>query len=171
MAPSKNKSKSKPKAKAKKAEPKKTKAEARPAGDSVRMLAPKAAVSAFIKSIVAYKNQTSTIGGDVSDATKTAKERGVNVPAARIVERIYKKALHDPAKARVLYEDLVYYLECMEFDDLAPPGMFDPKETRSTKSSRKKKGEQLEMKTDAEPEPEAPPPTDADEREADAVVH
>lgn len=132
-------SKSKPKSKAK-SKPKAAKAAA-PTGDNVRLLAPKAAVASFIKEIGTAKSRTSVIGQDVSEATKRAKERGVNVPAARIAERIYKKAMNDPVQGRTLWEDVQFYLlECVDFDKIAPAGMFDASETRSTKKNGKKNG-------------------------------
>lgn len=146
MASKSNKSKAKSKpAKAKKSAAAKKPAQAA-TGDHVRMLAPKAAVVTFVKEIVAAKNQTSTAGQLVSTATKNATDRGVNVPAARIAARLYSKALQDPGKARVLWEDVAYYLEeCMDFDKIAPLGMFPADEVRSTKNgsgkTRKKKGQ------------------------------
>ena len=150
-------SKSKPKSKAKpKSKPKAAKAAA-PTGDNVRLLAPKAAVASFIKEIGTAKSRTSVIGQDVSEATKRAKERGVNVPAARIAERIYKKAQNDPVQGRTLYEDVQFYLlECVDFDKIAPAGMFDASETRSTKKNGKKAKPEAEQTDIEEAIEEAP---------------
>jgi len=122
--------------------------DAKPKGDNVRMLAGKPAVNAFIKGIIAAKASTSEVGQNVSTATKRAQDAGVNIPAARIAARIYSMALRDGAKARVLWDDVEYYLtECTDFDNIAPVGLFDPSETRSTKAggkggkSRSKKSE------------------------------
>lgn len=143
MATNKSKAKSKKSAAKAKSKPDKTQ------GDHVRMLASKPAVRNYINEIIAAKNQTSTVGQDVSSATKRAQNAGVNVPAARLAVRFVSKAKADPATARVMYEDFMYYLEeCMDFDKLAPVGMFSAEETRSIKNgkdSRKKKDEQTDL--------------------------
>lgn len=104
--------------------------------DHSRLLPPKSAVVSFIRDIGDAKNRTSIIGKDVTEAAKLAKERGVNVPAARIAERIYKKAQNDAIQGRTLWEDIQFYLECIDFDKVAPAGMFSPDEVRSTKPKK-----------------------------------
>ena len=119
-------------------------------GDAVRMLANKSAVRSFITEIIASKNETSTLGQEISSATKRAQNAGVKIPAARLAVRFVSKAKMDAGAARVMWEDFQYYLiECMEFDKIAPPGMFRADEVRSTKGDSKKrnprKGEQPEL--------------------------
>jgi len=100
-----------------------------PEGDHIRQLAPVAAVKAFITKVIATKNATSEAGQELSTATKRAQDQGVNIPAARIAARLYSKAKADPMKARVLWEDLHYYLaECTDFERIAPEGMFTAEE-------------------------------------------
>ena len=100
-----------------------------PEGDHIRQLAPVAAVKAFITEVIATKNATSEAGQELSTATKRAQDQGVNIPAARIAARLYSKAKADPMKARVLWEDLHYYLaECTDFERIAPEGMFTAEE-------------------------------------------
>jgi len=119
----------------------KTKSQPEKTGDSARLLAPKKAVTDFIAHVRGCKSTTSEAGQRLTQATKAAQESGVNVPAARLAERIYSKALSDAIKGRVLWEDLQHYLELMKFDEIAPPSMFKSEEVRSTKPPRKRKGE------------------------------
>lgn len=174
---SKSKAKSKPAAKAKASKPAKA-VEAKVFGDHARLLPPKTAVVSFIKEIGTAKSRTSVIGQDVTEATKLAKERGVNVPAARIAERIYKKAMNDPVQGRTLFEDVTYYLiKCMDFDKIAPAGMFDPAETRSTKQSKKNgkktkpEAEQSDIEEVLEDQPLAEAMSDAIAADSEQVVH
>lgn len=97
-------------------------------GDHVRTKASQRAVETFIDQVIATKNATSEVGQELSTATKRAQELGVNIPAARVAARFVSKAKADPMKARVLLEDTIYYLDCMDFDRLAPKGMFTPAE-------------------------------------------
>jgi hypothetical protein len=100
-----------------------------PEGDHIRQLAPIPAVKTYIKECIASKNATSEEGQRLSTATKRATDQGVNVPAARIAARLYSKANQDPMKGRVLWEDVTYYLiECTDFDEIAPTGMFTAEE-------------------------------------------
>ena len=115
----------------KKAAPKKrkaTKAESAAEGEHLRRLAPERAVRSFINDVIASKSKTSEAGQWLSTSTKRATEAGVNIPAARIAARLYGKAKNDPAVARVLWEDIVYYLQCTDFDRIAPEGMFTAEE-------------------------------------------
>ena len=116
------------------------------AGEHVRHLAPPPAVRSYMREIIATKNATSEAGQGLSTATRRAAEQGINVPMVRIMARLYSKALQDPAKARVNWEDLKYYLEeCTDFSRIAPEGMFTPEEG----------GQQpLEEEPVAEPPPE-----------------
>src|SRR6516164_877494 len=101
-----------------------------PEGEHIRQLAPASAVKAFIIEVIATKTATSEAGQELGTATKRAHEQGVNIPAARIVARLYSKAKQDSMKARVLWEDVVYYLtECTDFDRIAPSGMFTAEES------------------------------------------
>ena len=136
----------KPAAKAKSSgKPDKTK------GDHVRMLANKSAVRSFITEIIASKNETSTLGQEISSATKRAQNAGINIPAARLAVRFVSKAKMDAGAARVMFEDFTYYLnECMEFDKIAPPGMFKPDEVRSTKAGSAKRNPRKGEQTDIE---------------------
>jgi len=124
---------------------KKSKARRKPAAESeehVRQLAPRSAVKSFITEVIATRNATSEAGQGLSTATKRAQDQGVNVPAARVAARIYSKAKQDAIKARVLWEDTVYYLtECLDFDRIAPAGMFTAEES----GQRRGKGKQTEM--------------------------
>ena len=172
----KSKSKSKPKPKAKKPPTRKPTPAVEP-GDQVRMLAPKKVVADYIEFIRACKSRTSEVGQSITTQTKKAQEQGLNVPAARIAERIYAKAQRDSIKGRVLWEDVQYYLtECTDFDKIAPAGMFKADEVRSTKGKRKKKNGEAQMdlsqRTDIE-QPEAAegamPP--AEEGDGEHVVH
>ncbi len=148
-------------------------------GDHARMLPGKNTVLNFIKEIRACKSRTSTIGQEVTEATKQAKEAGVDVPAARIAERIYGKALNDAIKGRVLWENVQFYLlECTDFEKIAPAGMFDPAEVRSTKQSSKKNGrsrkqqpEQTDIENVITGSPQEQTEVSADEREPETVVH
>jgi hypothetical protein len=98
-------------------------------GGHVRQLAPERAVRSFIAEVIATKNSTSEAGQALSTATKRASDAGVNIPAARIAARLLSKAKQDGLKARVLWEDVIYYLiECTEFVRLAPEGMFTAEE-------------------------------------------
>ena len=100
-----------------------------PEGDHIRQLAPASAVKAFIIEVIATKTATSEAGQELGMATKRAQEQGVNIPAARIVARLYSKAKQDSMKARVLWEDVIYYLsECTDFERIAPAGMFTAEE-------------------------------------------
>jgi hypothetical protein len=79
---------------------------------------------------MATKARTSAEGQRLSVATKRATEAGVNVPMVNMMRRIYGKAQRDPLKARVDWEDLQYYLlECTDFEQIAPAGMFSPAES------------------------------------------
>jgi hypothetical protein len=136
-------------------------------GDHTRMLAPKKAVTQFITFVRSCKSSTSEAGQRLTSATKSAQDAGVNIPAARI-------------KGRVLWEDVQLYLEeYLEFDKIAPKGLFTATEVHSTKSSRKKKNGaadpvDLSEHTDAtEPgaEPEADPVPLAAEGDGEHIVH
>lgn len=152
-------------------------------GDHTRMLASKKSVTDFITYVRSCKTQTSEAGQRLTSATKAAQDAGVNIPAARIAERFMAAALRDTIKGRVLWEDVNYYLiKCLNFDRVAPKGMFKDTEVRSTKSSRKKKNgaaepEQTDLVEQAEaaagePESEqAPPLAAAGEGEGEHVVH
>jgi hypothetical protein len=121
-------------------------------GDHVRSLAPPAAVKSYIKECIASKNTTSEEGQRLSTATKRALDQGVNVPMARICARLYNKAVQDPLKGRVNWEDLVYYmLECTDFERIAPAGMFSAEEG-GQKRSRKRGSKQEELPVDEPPE-------------------
>jgi hypothetical protein len=123
----------------KKTAPKKSQAKSRSrkaqdTGEHARKLAPASAVRAIINEIIATKNATSEAGQGLSTAAKRFNELGGNLPAVRIAGRIYSKAKQDGLKARVLWEDLVYYLtECTDFDKIAPTGMFTPAESGQTR--------------------------------------
>ena len=121
-----------------------------PEGDHIRQLAPASAVKAFIVEVIATKTATSEAGQELGTATKRAQEQGVNIPAARIVARLYSKAKQDSMKARVLWEDVVYYLtECTDFDRIAPAGMFTAEEG----GQKRGKQEELPELPQEEPEP------------------
>ena len=151
MASKSAKKSSKPSRSAKKAAPKRKPTEqtaSAPKGDHVRMLAPKKAVVNFVSYVRSCKTQTSEAGQRLTSATKAAQDAGVNIPAARLAERFVAAAFRDSLKGRTLFEDTLYYLECLEFDTMAPAGLFKASEVHSTKAgsrSRKKKG------ADAEP--------------------
>ena len=116
-----------------------------PEGDHIRQLAPASAVKAFIVEVIATKTATSEAGQELGTATKRAQEQGVNIPAARIVARLYSKAKQDSMKARVLWEDVIYYLtECTDFERIAPAGMFTAEE------GGQKRGKQTEIPLDPE---------------------
>lgn len=122
-------------------------------GDHIRSLAPPSAVKSYIKECIASKNSTSEEGQRLATATKRAAEQGVNVPMARVCSRLYNKAVQDPMKGRVNWEDLIYYmLECTDFNKIAPAGMFTAEEG-GQKRSRKKKPEQQELPVDAPADP------------------
>jgi hypothetical protein len=122
-------------------------------GEHARQLAPASAVKSFINEVIATKNATSEEGQRLSTATKRATEAGVNVPAARIAARILSKAKQDSIKARVLWEDTVYYLlECTEFNRIAPTGMFSAEEGGQKRS---RKGKQQEMPLEEVEQPPA----------------
>lgn len=123
-------------------------------GKHARQLAPERAVKTFINERIATKNATSEAGQTMSTATKRFADAGGNVPAGTIATRFVSKAKQDPLKARVLLEDVLYYLECMDFDRLAPKGLFTAEE------SGQRRGKQPELPIDpmqaqaeAEPEP------------------
>lgn len=123
-----------------------------PEGDHVRSLAPAAAVRSFINEVISTKNATSEAGQGLSTATKRASDQGVNVPAARIAARILSKAKQDSMKARVLWEDTVYYLtECTEFERIAPAGMFTAEESGQRRSRKKSEPEQAELPVEEPP--------------------
>jgi len=112
-------------------------------GDHLRKLAPERAVRSFITEVIATKNATSEAGQGLSTATKRAQDQGVNIPAARIAARLLSKAKQDGLKARVLWEDTIYYLlDCTDFVRLAPEGMFTPEEGGQ---KRKRTPKQAEM--------------------------
>jgi hypothetical protein len=149
-------------------------------GDHTRMLAPKKAVTQFITFVRSCKSSTSEAGQRLTSATKSAQDAGVNIPAARIAERFVAAAFRDSIKGRVLWEDVQLYLEeYLEFDKIAPKGLFTATEVHSTKSSRKKKNGaadpvDLSEHTDAtEPgaEPEADPVPLAAEGDGEHIVH
>ena len=132
-------------------------------GNNVRALASKNAVVVYIKDVIAAKNRTSTIGQELSESSKRAANANVNVPAARLACRFYSKALMDGLKARILLEDVLYYLECLDFDTFAPKEMISSSETRSVRPPR-----QLIV----EPAPQQPqaeaPPVEAPQQQAEA---
>jgi hypothetical protein len=134
-------------------------------GKHVRQLAPERTVRAVITEIIAAKNQTSEIGQELTEATKRANELGVNIPAVRIAARVYGKAKMDAAKARVLWEDVVYYLmECTDFDQIAPAGMF----TSVEGGQRHSPPDEMQMVEGDEPPPMA---AQAEEDEGGHVTH
>jgi hypothetical protein len=111
-------------------------------GEHIRQLAPERAVRNFIGDILANKSRTSEAGQLLSTATKRFQDAGGNTPAARLAARLVSKAKHDSIVARVLFEDLIYYLEVMDFDKLAPVGMFTPEES-GQRAKRKSKQEEM----------------------------
>ena len=116
-------------------------------GEHVRQLAPASAVKSFINSVISTRNATSECGQELSTATRKANDQGVNVPAARIAARILSKARQDSLKARVLWEDTVFYLlECTDFNRIAPEGLFSAGEA-GQKHSRKPKQQELAIET------------------------
>jgi hypothetical protein len=139
-------------------------------GDHLRQLAPERAVRSFISEIIATKNATSEAGQGLSTATKRASEAGVNIPAARIAARLLSKAKQDGLKARVLWEDVIYYLiECTDFVRLAPEGMFTAEEG-GQKRSRKAQPKQQELPV-GEPQPQPPVDTLAGSDDTGFAVH
>lgn len=139
-------------------------------GEHLRQLAPPTVVKGFIRDVMAAKAKTSEVGQTMSTATRRAADAGLNVPAARIAVRFISKAKQDPIVARVLLEDVQYYLEVMDFDRLAPPGMFTaeesgqraPRKPREPKQTEMPMGEQTgqtEPTTQAAPEQAEPPIT------------
>ena len=65
--------------------------------------------------------------------------------------------MNDPVQGRTLYEDVQFYLlECVDFDKIAPAGMFDASETRSTKKNGKKAKPEAEQTDIEEATEEAP---------------
>lgn len=116
-----------------------------PREKSARLLPSKKAVVSFCEEIRSTKLETSQAGQELSTAAKTAQNAGVDLPAARLSERIYGVALRDAAKGRVFWENVQYYLlECLEFDKVAPESLFPAEETRSTR------GEQADLEDEDE---------------------
>ena len=112
----------------------------------VRLLPSKKAVVAFCEEIRSTKQETSQVGQALSTAAKSAQNAGVNLPAARLAERIYGVALRDSTKGRVFWEDVQYYLhECLEFDKVAPESLFPASESRSTRD-----GEQTDIEEETD---------------------
>lgn len=125
-----------------------------PPGEHARQLAPERAVRAFINERIAVKNATSEAGQTMSTATKRFSEAGGNVPAAVISTRFVSKAKQDPLKARVMWEDVQYYLECMDFDKLAPKGMFTAEESGQRRGKQQELPiDPMQAQSESEPEP------------------
>jgi len=120
-------------------------------GEHIRKLAPERAVRSYINEVIATKSRTSEAGQGLSTATKRATDQGVNIPAARIAARLYAKARADAIVARVLWEDVQYYLvECTDFNKIAPEGMFTAEE-----SGQKHRAKQSEMPLEETPPQQA----------------
>jgi hypothetical protein len=79
-----------------------------------------AAVTAYIGAVTKAKAANSETNKGLTVLTKRAADQGVNVPAARLAQRVYAKALSDPVAGRALLEDLNLYLKLMGFDRPAP---------------------------------------------------
>jgi hypothetical protein len=105
------------------------KSQPQPEGEHVRQLASEKSARNYIGEIITCKNRTSTIGQTLSEATKHFESLGGNAPAARLASRFVTKAKSDPLRGRVMLEDMLYYLECMDFDHIAPKTMFTPEES------------------------------------------
>lgn len=120
--------------------------------EHLRQLAQPPIVKAFFRDIMAAKNKTSEIGQTMSTATRRAVEAGLNVPAARIGVRFISKAKQDPIVARVLWEDVQYYLEVMDFDRLAPKGMFTAEESGQRAPRKPREPKQTELPVSSETE-------------------
>lgn len=89
------------------------------------MLPKKSSVNSYVDHALATKGRKREIGQDLGEAVKLAKDHGLDIPAANLAIRFISKAQTNPLQARVMYENFLYYLECAEFDKIAPPGMFD----------------------------------------------
>lgn len=100
-----------------------------PEGDHVRQLASEKSAQNYIGSILASKNRTSEIGQQLSEATKRFEGVGGNAAAARLASRFISKAKSDPVRGRVMFEDMLYYLDCMDFEGMAPKLMFTAEES------------------------------------------
>jgi hypothetical protein len=95
---------------------------------SIELLPEKEDVASYVEEVVSAKKRKSKIGEELHEAIELAKERGIDITATNLATRFYTKALEDPLKARVLYENFHYVLfECLDFDKIAPAGMFDVK--------------------------------------------
>jgi len=153
--------KAKPRAKAKPAGRKAGGKKAAESMEHVRILAAPRLVKSIIDQVLAAKNRTSAVGQDLSTVIRNGQEAGVNIPALRIAARVYSTAKQDPAKARVLFEDVIYYLEeCTDFAKLAPQGMFTAKEAgQGAPKKRPKKEQQMMMPIAEDDRPEEMPAT------------
>jgi len=98
-------------------------------GEHVRQLASEKSARNYIGEIIACKNRTSSIGQTLSEATKHFESLGGNAPAARLASRFVTKAKADPLRGRVMLEDMLFYLDVMDFDGIAPKTMFTPEES------------------------------------------
>lgn len=94
-----------------------TKAQVPEAQAEARTIVAPSVITNMVKLSDRTRSQIQEATGTLGQALRDAQERGLNLKAFRMADSLRKVCKNDPVKARLQWEDFLYYVEVMELKD------------------------------------------------------
>lgn len=98
-------------------------------GEQVRKIWGGKPLRDFADAVIIAQDRASKAGGSVGQMiTEKVKGQGLDGPAFRLAVRVLKTARRDPNAGRVLYDDILFYLDELEVEKACGEQLFAPRE-------------------------------------------